>query len=180
MKTRPKRMVIVINVVLVVVFTILSFVLEFFPGFKLAKNFLIFGSVFSLTSTSVAEYFYLLTDNKTKNTYKSEITLKAMGVGIVVIFVLYILQIYKNPLFLWVESFSAKGGLWALNTALVFLGLLGNQYDDDTKKINEEIKFINQKKQFNDERKKFYIEKQNYLEKKKRDLLQKKNKSGKN
>lgn len=184
MAKRPKRIVIVINVILVIVFTILSLILEFFPEFKLASDILMFGSVFSLVSTSVAEYFYLIADNQEKTVYKSDSTLKSMFIGILIVVGLYMLKIYDNPLFFEVQDFSKKGGLWALSTALVFLILLGNQYEDDTKKIkkeiDKEIKFMQEKKAFNEERKQYYLEKKAYLEEKKENLLKNEDESGKN
>jgi len=183
MKKRKFRITVISNVMLAIFFTSLIFLLEFVPKFTVAKEFLMFGSIFSITSTAVAEYIASYNSFRKKNNYKSKNLIQAMGVGAIAVVSVFMIKIMDQSLYSHLISFSSKGGLWAISTALLFIILLGNQYEDDSQE-REEI--VIEKEEINAEREALFSEKKRHDEqrleelKRKNKLLQKNNKSGKN
>ncbi|TYC48801.1 hypothetical protein ESZ50_07950 [Weissella muntiaci] len=127
MKKRNLRITQMISVVLAVIFTTLIFVLEFVPNLSITKTILLFGSIFSIVTTALSEWLLLIKPNSSK----SKITIWSMVIGIFVIMCVYISKLLYSPLYDWITLFSAKGGFWAISTALLFIILLGNQYEDE-------------------------------------------------
>lgn len=170
------------NVMLAIFFTSLIFLLEFVPRFTVAKELLMFGSIFSITSTAAAEYIAGYNSFRKKSNYKSRNLIQAMGVGAIAVVSVFMIKIMDQSLYFHIISFSSKGGLWAISTALLFIILLGNQYEDDSQERKE---IVIEKEKINAEREALFIEKKKRDEEKieelkiKNKLLQKNNKSGK-